>query len=112
QESARTAFELLARDLRQAGATGCDNSGRVGSVLGAGPWWRDWGGITGYDADTENPAVSIGTEPGERAAGTDSFQIRSTEGAGFSLQTHDPAAGSMKLNATAPTIQVNDVLLV
>src|SRR5690554_4826207 len=29
QESARTAFELLARDLRQAGVSGCDNEGQV-----------------------------------------------------------------------------------
>ena len=112
QESARTAFELLARDLRQAGATGCDNTGRVGSVLGAGPWWTDWRGLVGYEAGTENPAASIGTEPEERVAGTDSFQIRSTEGAAFSLETHDPATGTIKLNATAPAIVVDDVLLV
>ena len=112
QESARTAFELLARDLRQAGATGCDNTGRVGTVLGAGPWWRDWGGLIGYDAGTENPAVAVGTEPQARVAGTDSFQIHSTDGAAFSLETHDPATGSMKLNATAPAIQVDDILLV
>jgi type IV pilus assembly protein PilW len=33
QERARTAFELLARDVRQAGVTGCNNNGRVANVL-------------------------------------------------------------------------------
>src|SRR5688572_13095418 len=33
QESARTAFELLSRDVRQAGVNGCVNNGRVANVL-------------------------------------------------------------------------------
>lgn len=113
QETARTAFELLARDLRQAGATGCDNSGRVGSVLGAGTqWWSNWGGITGYDGSTVNPAVAIGTAVAERVGGTDSFEIRGTEGMALSVETHDPSAASIKLNAVTPPIQVNDILVV
>ena len=36
QESARTAFELMARDIRQAGANGCGNNDRVANVLKPG----------------------------------------------------------------------------
>src|SRR5690606_19749569 len=111
QETARTAFELLARDLRQAGATGCDNSGRVGSVLRtSGPeWWLDWNAIIGYDGNTAMPAVDIGTEPTERVDGTDAFEIRGTEGSAYSVETHDPSAASIKLNAATPAIELNDV---
>ncbi len=114
QETARTAFELLARDLRQAGATGCDNSGRVGSVLKTtgSQWWLDWGAITGYDGSTAMPAVDIGSAATERIDGTDAFEIRGTDGMAYSVETHDASAASIKLNATLPAIQVNDVLLV
>lgn len=48
QDSSRVAFELLARDVRNAGLTACSNSGRISNVLNAGPnaggtaWWADW----------------------------------------------------------------------
>ncbi len=113
QESARTAFELLARDIRQAGSTGCDNTGRVGSVLKASSnWWQNWGGITGFDGATTDPAVTTGTNVAERVAGTHSLQIRGTEGTGLSVETHDPTSANFKINAASPQIQINDVLIV
>src|SRR5690242_20585069 len=72
QESARTAFELLARDARQAGVNGCDNGARIANVLTAGTnWWQNWFGIAGYDSSQTDPAVAIGTATGERVSGTD-----------------------------------------
>ena len=52
---ARTAFELMARDIRQAGGSGCDNAQRMANVLTPGTaWWQNWSGIQGYDAaDTD-----------------------------------------------------------
>ena len=33
QDSSRIAFEMMARDIRNAGLTGCSNNGRVANVL-------------------------------------------------------------------------------
>ncbi len=44
-ESARTAFELLARDVRQAGNNGCGNTNRIANVLkNSAGWWTQWFG--------------------------------------------------------------------
>lgn len=62
QDNARTAFELLARDIRQAGSTPCGNT-EVTSILNgtAGTAWYQWvngAGIQGADvATTLAPAL-------------------------------------------------------
>ncbi len=113
QESARTAFEIFSRDLRQAGATGCDNTGRVGSVLNASTaWWQGPVGITGYDGATADPAVSFGTDAGERVAGTASLHIRGATGNGFAVESHTAAMASFKINAATTPFVAGDILLV
>lgn len=115
QESARTAFELLARDVRQAGVTGCDNSGRVANVLdpGATPaWWQSWGGITGYDDAAVDPAVAFGTTAALRVSGTDSIQMRGIQGTALSVETHDPSSANIKISAATTEIAVSDILMV
>ena len=59
QETARTVFELMGRDLRESGVNGCGriSNDSVHNVLtGAGTaalWWANWtGGIIGYEAGT------------------------------------------------------------
>jgi type IV pilus assembly protein PilW len=114
QESARTAFELLARDSRQGGASGCDSSGgRIANVLTAGTtWWQNWFGIAGYESSTTDPAVATGTAAGERVAGTDSITLQSIEGTGLSVKTHDAANAKFALNAASSSITAGDVLMV
>jgi type IV pilus assembly protein PilW len=114
QESARTAFELLARDLRQAGATGCDNSGRVANVLAPTPaaWWKTWTGLTGFDGADTDTAVATGTTANLRVAGTDSFQVQSIVGNGLSVATHDAAGAKFTINAATTDLVAGDVLMV
>lgn len=82
QDSARMAFELLARDLRQAGATGCGNFSAdispglasINDLLGL-----PWTGIRGYPANATIPgSVS-------RIAGTDAVYVQGVLGSGFLL---------------------------
>ena len=114
QESARTAFELLARDLRQASATGCDNSGRVANVLDTttAAWWKTWTGLTGFDGTDVDPAVAIGTAAEERVTGTDSFQVQSIVGNGLSITSHDAPGSKFTINAATTDLVVGDVLMV
>lgn len=91
QSRARMAFELLARDIREAGETGCGNKlNRIGNILNNGPhmvaaedvpWWQDWQNpIQGYDAsEADNIAP--------RAANTDSVTLLSASSANESVVT-------------------------
>jgi len=111
QESARTAFELLARDVRQAGSTGCDNARRMSNVLNtSAPWYRNWASVQGFDgADT---AVTTGAATGNRVAGTDTLHMHGIEGGGYPVLTHTPATTSIVLNVTAATLAANDILMI
>lgn len=113
QESARTAFELLARDVRQAAANGCGNNGRVANVLKAGAnWWQTWFGLTGYDDAQTDPAVAFGAAVGDRANGTDSLQLQGIEGTGLAIENHDPVSANFKINATTTDFADSDILMV
>ncbi|MET0536078.1 MAG: prepilin-type N-terminal cleavage/methylation domain-containing protein [Steroidobacter sp.] len=115
QEGARTAFELLARDVREAGITGCDSSGRVANVLDTTSgtvWWQTWYGIAGYDGTEVDPAVAVGTSTAERVTGTDAIILQGIQGTGLSVETHDPVGASIKLNALSASIQQGDVMMV
>jgi type IV pilus assembly protein PilW len=78
QENARIAFELMSRDIREAGGNPCDVRMKVVNVLtDAANWWAAFDGITdtgifGYDGDF----------PGG-AAGTDAIQIQFFEDTGI-----------------------------
>lgn len=78
-DGSRIAFELMARDIRAAGATGCDStSGHVGDQLGnqGTAWWADWGNaLHGYGHGQVDLATATGTGLGERVDNTDSLEV-------------------------------------
>lgn len=110
QESARTAFELMARDIRQAGGNGCDNNNRVGNVLSGGQWWSTWFGVTGFDDTQTDTAVINGTSFQERVAGSDSLHVQSLTGDARPVQLHNAAGTTMRFAAATPFV-ANDILL-
>ncbi len=77
QENMRTAYDLLARDLRVAGGNAC-NTRAVSNALtiGTGEWWgqlSDWGNaVKGYSTTTAlgTGGPAFGTIAGTRLAGT------------------------------------------
>jgi type IV pilus assembly protein PilW len=111
QESVRTAFELMARDIRQAGGNGCDNNNRVGNVLNNGLWWSTWFGVTGFDSSQTDTAVIDGVSFQERVADTDSIHVQSVTGDVRALQLHNAAATTIRFAAATPFV-ANDILLV
>jgi type IV pilus assembly protein PilW len=113
QESARTAFELMARDIRQSGGNGCDNNNRTANLLIAGGfWWQNWFGVRGIDSADVDPAVAVGTTIGTRVAGTDSLHVQGIEGAGLPVLLHNAAATTIQVNAASTTFVADDILLV
>jgi type IV pilus assembly protein PilW len=114
QESARTAFELLARGIREAGVTGCDsNSGKVTSALTPRSlWWQDWFGLRGFEGMQADRAVELGTGIGQRVAGTDSLQLQGIQGNGVSIVRHQPGDNYFQLNDDSTDLTANDILVV
>jgi type IV pilus assembly protein PilW len=110
QESARTAFELMARDIRQAGPSGCGNPARVTANLVAGTlWWQTPFWIRGFGGLAAG-ATTIGTATNERVTGTDAIQTQGLQGQGFSVAVHTTAAATIQLS-TATDIVVDDALV-
>ena len=104
QENARMAFQLMSRDIRSAGFSGCTNNGSVSNVLNNAnaQWWTNWqanqAGILGYTAATV-PAT-LGTP----APVNDSEAVQLMFGGGSSVSIHDhqPNASSATLFVNSP----------
>lgn len=114
QESARSAFELLARDIRQSGISGCDNRGRIANVLNTATgtqWWQTWFGLRGYDDTEPSTGVAFGTARGQRVAGTDSVQTQGIPGLGMTVAAHTPATASLQLTAATTEVGTGDVMI-
>jgi len=117
QEAGRSAYELIARDVRQSGTTGCDNARKMTNVLtNAGSnWWEAWEGVHGYDESQTDSAVTTGTGAGQRVAATDSLRLRGIEGVGFPVEVHNAVAGTVTLqtaNSTTTSLASNDYLII
>jgi type IV pilus assembly protein PilW len=122
QEGARFAFELMSREFREAGSTPC-GSGHNETAQGPGwisvtsmladktPWWANWTPVFGYEGATAFPGVDFGATTGARVAGTDAFELRSTQGASEAIVEPGGAGGAVKLKAVAKQhdLKVGDI---
>lgn len=119
QNESRAAFELMARDIRNAGLTGCDNNGRVGNVLtnspsggGAAAWWGNWNNsLIGYGGTSTDPTVGAGGGPA-KTAGTDSFVVMGGADSAYSVLSDSEPAGNIKLNDKTASLQSGDLIIV
>lgn len=105
QENARAAFELMAREVREAGGNVCSNGVPIVNVLSVGStWWSDLGnGVVGY----ENGALA-GT-----AAGTDAIDLLSATNGGVVIDTaSNPNAANLKVNTSDHGFETGDILIV
>lgn len=122
QSNARIAFELMARDIRQAGLSGCNAQtphitnvlkGGPGKVGGSALWWTRWSQpVKGFDADMPDSAA-------DRAADTDSLRIMSTTGAGYIVDPHSPIGNGGESSTfgiipgdTSPDLSAGDMAMV
>ena len=136
QENARMAFELIARDVRQARDTSCGPVAPTPANLN-GNWWGQWRPVLGFDGATVAGAVGFGDGIGQRVAGTQALQaqsggetriIQKITGTKLDLQSnadtlssgpvivcdlqaaslHIATAAGTKAITTAPAVTVND----
>ncbi|MFT3806028.1 PilW family protein [Arenimonas sp.] len=79
QEAGRAAFELMARDVREAGGNPCDANLPLSNGLNSptGNWWKNWNnGLIGYAGTTAFPDVAFGTTAGARVSGTEAIEVK------------------------------------
>jgi type IV pilus assembly protein PilW len=118
QESVRTAYEIMAREVRETGGTPCDANATSVNVLTAAqtaplPWWADWTEpVRGFDGDVAFAAVSTGAGTGERVAGTDAISVKYVgELQGLAVAVHTTATATMTTNRANTGVAVGDVLM-
>lgn len=128
QENARTAFEMMTRDLREAGQIPCgipdtpNSVKQIGNVIRSPktsssiPWWADWSagtlrGFTG-SADTTD-MVAFGTTNNKRVSGTAAIVAMQAGGGDQVIVTHTtPVATSFEITLQAVSgLGANDVVV-
>jgi type IV pilus assembly protein PilW len=120
QDGARIAFDLMSRDIREAGLTGCySNSGSVSNVLNNGPngsgtqvWWANWNNVIhGYVSGDPGPGLTtIAQATGTNQ--TQSIELIGASDTSVSVATHTPSTSTFTLNETTSTLQNGDVIMV
>lgn len=117
QDSSRVAFELMARDIREAGLTGCNSANnRVTNVLANSPgnsaapaWWADWSNaVHGYDVSSSpsDPALTgLNQVPG-----TDSIELLSSGDLSVTIASDVPGTG-FTLNQPTSDVGIGDVIV-
>lgn len=111
QENLRFAFELMARDLREAGANAC-GAGTVANVLQGTPSSWNWqaDSLRAYASCATTPAPA----PGNCAAGSPALLInKASDSSGeVTVTDHDPeTAATMKISR-AGSLETDDILFV
>jgi type IV pilus assembly protein PilW len=118
-ESVRTSYDLMSREVREAGGTPCDAQLMVANVLtnaqgGAPTWWASWGeALHGYDGAADLDGAAFGSAVAERVNGTAALRVR--YGAtidDLAVASHDTAAARFTTNRNNHGISVGDLLLV
>ena len=115
QETAGIAFELMGRDLREAGGNPCSSDVQIGSTLNSynTAWWTDWkNGIKGYEAGVAAPGTASGSGVGQRIANTDAVDIFSAFDGDTNVVTKMPEASAEIEVETSASFTNNDIVLV
>lgn len=117
QDSSRVAFELMARDIRQAGLTGCNSANnRVTNVLqnsitATPTWWADWSNaVHGYDDASTDPAIKSLTGFGAPVAGTNSLELLSASNMSVTI-ANDVPGSNFKLNLPTSQLTGGDIIV-
>lgn len=117
EETARTAFELMSRDVREAAGNPCDNripfDGAFNVLKNATTykWWSSWnGGFTGYGATVAFADAAFGTGTGQRVSGTQALELKTMAATGSVLTADMPLTTSpITVNSTTG-ISAGDIL--
>ncbi|MDM7457030.1 MAG: PilW family protein [Tepidimonas sp.] len=115
-DDARISFELLAREIREAGATLCGTP-NISNVLNNANtvWWSNTGNwndeaIRGYSGTAVGP-IEFGSGGAKRVNGTDAIALKRASDRAVTIISHNPVSAQFKVNSTQHGIQDGDILM-
>ncbi|MGQ2921663.1 MAG: PilW family protein [Hydrogenophaga sp.] len=117
QENARISFELMAREVRQAGGNLCGAS-LMANVLNNATtaWTSNWdaGVLQGFDnTQAATGIVATGTDVGQRVANTDAVRVLSGGMFdGVTITAHNAATAQITLNTVNHGFAPNNIVVV
>lgn len=115
ESGSRTSFEMMARDLRDVGFTGCDNSsGRVANVINGNAtlWYANWAmPLQGYDDASTDPVLSALTGAGAPVSGTSSVHVLGTTNTDVSVGSASGSPSSFNINAATTQLAAGDIIM-
>lgn len=113
QENARISFELMAREIREAGGTPCGADLPVANVVNGAPglWWMHLG-VMGFEGDQALASVPFGATAGGRVNGTDAIQLGSGVGNGISIVEHVVTSARFDLSDSSHDLKDGDFVMV
>lgn len=116
QESGRTAVELMARQLREAGGSPCGRGIPTANTINnpGTHWWANWGdGIRGYENAVAADGVDIGTDAGERIDGTDAvFLVFANANHATAIQSHNPVSAQFDVGTNDHGLSDGEIVMV
>jgi type IV pilus assembly protein PilW len=115
QENARISFELMARDVREAGSNLC-GAKVVGNVVnGAGTSWAlNWaaGTVIGASGTQTLATLVAGTAATQRVAGTDAIQVmNASTGNSIGISSNVPATAVISLTTSTHSIAAGNIVM-
>lgn len=114
QENARIAFELMSRDIREAGGNVCDRGLNTVNVLNnpAANWWSSSAGIRGYAGNVAFTGAPVGTATGQRVAGTEAIELTTASDGSVTITNHQPTSANFTVNTSNHSIQDGDIVAI
>lgn len=121
QENARFGFEVMSREIREAGSTPCGMRQAMASVIqtaGATPWYANWaaGPVRGFDNTEASADMAVfGALTGNRISGTDAIVVLrnlSDESTIRIVTNHDVATANAFTVQADPTSSYNQADLI
>lgn len=113
QENMRVAFELMARDMREAAGNPCEKNLPTYNVLKnpKDQWYTDFlTGIRGYEGSEAFADAAFGTAPKDRIAGTDAIELKWAV-SGVSIVSHTPTSAQIKVGTVNHGLSDGDLAL-
>lgn len=117
QENVRIAFEMMARDVREASGNPCVNNLPVVNVLNTSTtrWWTNmnsWADtVRGYAPTEAFPETAFGTGAAARLSGTQAIQMLSSGDTVVTISAHNTTGAQFTLNTANHGLSAGDLLM-
>lgn len=115
QENTRAAFELMARDIREAGGNACNSQlgpsqiTNVVNNLSTNDFANFRGGIVGYTGS--QGAIPFGTGPRQRVSGTDAIVLKSAIDSGLRILADNSSNVNIGTQQAVPPEFLNAIVM-